>query len=139
MRSFLSTLCFETRTTFVQLINFFLFPTGLTPSLPKSWDTRKTPFGIRNLGLGDPVWVRPPTHPWYRTKSQERGYFYGFLYLSIFTRRKCLLLLCFLVTRKALWLGEIYIQLSRGGETICPTGPIMVRQAEAENCKNQTK
>ena len=27
------------------------------------------------------------------------------------------------------WLGEIYIQLSRGGRTICPTGPIMVRQA----------
>ena len=30
------------------------------------------------------------------------------------------------------WLCEIYIQLSRGGGTICPSGPIMVRQAGAE-------
>ena len=55
-----------------------------------------------------------------------------YIYLiSIFPR--------FWVTRKTTLVGEIYIQLSRGGETICPTGPIMVRRAEAEKCNNKTK
>ena len=37
------------------------------------------------------------------------------------------------------WLLEIYIQLPRGGGTICPTGPIMVRQDGGEKCCNNNK